>query len=314
MKPSTSGATGVFFVEDDSPTPVGVKASTDPVDVTNFSSLLHGRLGAGKAPTTRAATAEEREGFTALLEDGDKVDQEAWEKYAATLGPNVTVDEAREHRITNFKRNPIMYVMGTAQGKDFRAIAEGKDPHNSVQNLLLNREYLYKLGLVTAIDCFMGNEDRLLSGNLGNWMTGSNFDRDITVIDNVDTMTRMSFGHQYRQRNIELNDPVRRLAPSRINELAQTCVRVMLAALAHDVPDKDWSDLSDTPMFKNRMVEEIQRGLKDGRKRLIKKLTPAIFRKRSRSIKAGVVGGEGQDPQGLWNYIKYRASFLKGQR
>lgn len=89
------------------------------------------------------------------------------------------------------KRGNNIIAMTLAEGEDAMAAAapdttadQGSAAVSRMRQLLEDSNHVRKLGQMNMVDLFMGNQDRLMSGNLGNWFY--NPDNVITLIDHVD--------------------------------------------------------------------------------------------------------------------------------
>ncbi len=82
-----------------------------------------------------------------------------------------------------------MVAMSLASGKSARDLEDSALSHEQhglapIRKVLSEPRLLRQLGELSAVDLFIGNRDRMLSGNLGNWFYTR--EREMTVIDNVD--------------------------------------------------------------------------------------------------------------------------------
>lgn len=89
------------------------------------------------------------------------------------------------------KKGNNIVAMSVAEGEDAMAAAapvatadKASSARSRMRQLLDNSEHVRKLGQMNMVDLFMGNLDRMMSGNLGNWFY--NPQNAITLIDHVD--------------------------------------------------------------------------------------------------------------------------------
>jgi len=134
---------------------------------------------------------------------------------------------AINNRVEGFASGPI-YVSSFAKGVDGDKLAErarnnmlnrgnAQDNQKDIFYYLKDAEYMKKVGKLTAIDCFMGFEDRALSGNIGNWMTGDT--GQLTLIDNIDNKLKSLW--QTNQSNEYREDIIEKIKPENIFKTAK---------------------------------------------------------------------------------------------
>jgi hypothetical protein len=292
---SGKGGTGVVFVKDITNKPVVVKANKDDVGETLLSSALHQEASGTGTPFTRTAQGNEQEGIVNVLSNVVNWNKEAVKK---GIDPNTEpeqVENLKNSIVNQFTREPNLFIMGLAQGKDFGDIVK-EDPNNAGA-LLQDASYLQQLGRIHAVDAFLGNGDRLEMGNLGNWMT--NGDNQISLIDNYDANSNETL-----LKSGASTEFLASLAPSKQRATATHVTRRLEVMSEHGGMPKGWF----TQERKLIMIDNIEIGIAAGRAMLIQKLTPKFRQKRSRTLKAETMRGGGKQ---LWKKVKARAAALK---
>jgi hypothetical protein len=85
-------------------------------------------------------------------------------------------------------------IMSVAPGEATSAVApRQQDGSQQILMLLNNQEYLRDLGRLAALDVYTLQTDRVLSGNLGNWMTNVAGGRVSALIDNTDRLGNVNY-------------------------------------------------------------------------------------------------------------------------
>lgn len=282
---SGSGMTGVLFVEDNTPDALVVKpGDSDPLRETVLAHAMHGKLGKGKVkvPAIRPADSTDRAGIQWVINN------------------RLMPETSREEVLRQFAQSKTVFIMKKASGKNFRELAEESSP--VAHGLLASPDYVKRLGMVTAIDLFLGNYDRLYSANLGNWMTAiSNVDEMITLIDNFDRYGTQRLTED--NQSMWKDNIATKLQTSNLKATANEILELLLRVFSHSKIDIQLTD-KQQEAFKENFAE----GLKLGRARILSKLAPRIGR-RSRTLKAITVQGEGGKQ--AWAYLKARADELR---
>lgn len=201
-----------------------------------------------------------------------------------------------------------MIVMTVADGKTAKALVDPSlsfeaDGFAPIKKVLTEPKMLRQLGELTATDLFVGNADRVLSGNLGNWFYTP--DREMTVIDNVDSkMTGHlnAAGARTGAVGPEVNegdrDPLWRLASKQLPTTAATLLDAVSAAVTGQyLKTMTYSsggtyEITDTAKkaawakwlkpLRPWIEAELVAGMKTGRKRIIKTMTSSKFSNRGK--------------------------------
>jgi hypothetical protein len=294
---SGSGQTGVLFVEDDTPNALVVKRGSEPVRETELAHTMHEKLGRGKVkvPAIRAATTADRDGVRWVI----------WSVLVPTLAQEERdPDSFRAEVAKQFEEASTVFIMGKATGQEFGQLT--KESPAVAHGLLTSPEYVKRLGMATAIDLFLGNRDRLLSANLGNWMTSiSNIEEMITLIDNYDRYGPQKLTEE-NQREWEQMVFKEYLLLDKLETTANEVLDSLIRVLRYDSPTIQLTDEQREAFRVNFVL-----GMREGRARILSKLAPRIGR-RSRTLKRVTVQGEGG--QQAWELLKKRARLLRENR
>jgi hypothetical protein len=308
IRRSSSGQTGVLFVEDNTPNGLVVKpgGQSEPALETQVAHAVHQKLSKGKAkvPGIRLATpADKVELRRKIWETLEVSEQDIRE--GRGLNPIIlntphrpeNLGEYRQRFAIDFLAKDPIFIMQKASGQEFGKVAEEHSP--VATGLLLSPDYAQRLGFVTAVDLFLGNTDRVFSANLGNWMTNiSRFDETLTLIDNFDR-----YGEQFLTRATDWEQRIAKsyLLPSKLDHTADEVIDLLKRVLEEkriQLTGQQWED------FKKYFV----RGMKKGIDRILSKLAPQIGR-RSRTLKREI---KKFDAEGIaWTELKKRAAWLR---
>ena len=302
IRRSGSGQTGVLFVEDNTPNGLVVKSGGGdlPAEI-QVAHAVYQKLGQGKvkAPPIRLATREDREGIVKAID----------QKLVATdrqVEDHHGLDAFRDFLKKQFS-GPVIFIMGKASGETFENIK--KKDEGKARQLLLTPDYIRRLGMAAAIDLFLGNTDRLHALNLGNWMTDTEAENEITLIDNYDRYGPQKFTED-SQRDWK-KDLGKYLVPSGWDKF----VRDLLSQM------KRQQDITFDEGETARFKENFKRGMKDGYNRILSKFAPMIGR-RSRTLKKQIRQIQGADKttrnildlydrKDPWEFLKERAAWLR---
>jgi hypothetical protein len=311
---SGKGGTGVFFIKDKVGPSVVVKANNDNVRETFLASALHEEISGTATPFTRLALNGEKSGIIRVL--SELVDwQKETDRQAVRArefnDPIKTKDQVKTQEINMFHAQPNVFIMGLAKGKDFADLAN-ESPTRTFE-LLKDKNYLKQLGKIYAVDTFLGNNDRIHAqgSNLGNWMTSDQ--GQISLIDNFDAngLTLTKFDKHVEEGiadKWELYDHLKPLQTSNQESTATSIVHSLkIDLIKSGNMEGEMVDYMLKP-YTQFMTDHIKAGIAEGRNMLIKKLAPKLGHKRSRTLKSGMIGGDGD---ALWKGVKNRANALK---
>ncbi len=346
-----SSGQSVYFLHDADDDTLVVKSEDRETGLSNLSADLQEALGGVKAARQRDLPARDAARLTAIIStDGaTQLDQAAWTKLGATMrndpgamtainGPmgralDTPLDDMTDLQIAQaFHAEKLTRGRLVAQpfaGKHTGIQAtESADPNamqperNRMRALLMDYKHLENLGRLTAVDLFFGNADRVLGGNIGNWIYDP-YTAAMTTIDHVDSTVSDNF--QKPISDAEFAGYLDELKSSKLRQTADTCAKRLMFGLEDRGGDKGamaWAK-ADGGWRLETMSEGIERGLHAGRAQLIKTFTSSRFsmltskgrqaRATKKSLKASAATAAATDGGGndYYQMLKARAAWLK---
>ncbi|WP_139983181.1 DUF4157 domain-containing protein [Nocardioides litoris] len=342
----------VFFLDDTSGDRLVIKDENKETGLANLSGVALEGMGGVKSVRQRKLSAEEAQKVSSLIlsKGGGKLDKKAWAKLGAEMRADnggrdqvnmalgrpadASLDEFSDIEVAQFyHQNNIgdgsnLVAQNYAGADTGIKTAKSADPdqmkpqENRFRALLSDYKHMEGLGRLTAIDLFLGNADRVLGGNIGNWIYDP-WSTAITVIDNVDRDVSENFKGGKSAQDFE-----RYLSELKSSELGQTasqCARRLLIGLEARGGDKGamaWAE-ADGGWRKEMMAEALERGLVEGRKTIIKTFSATRFSlgssgKKARSVKKSIKAAsreaavlDGASPEDYYAMLKERAKWLK---
>jgi hypothetical protein len=224
-------------------------------------------------------------------------------------------------------RNSVADDLGQDEARPyvhvFSFMSGGTDTEKLAQQgqfkpLLLEWKYLVQLGRLAALDIFLQNSDRVLSGNLGNWFTDISVSKVSALIDNADHEARALWisgtGNEILMWDgsiVTLDS----LAPGAMLNTAASVAHALRrgARLAgefnNQAEENNWRDTqrSDGGTNGDFMAEALAVGLTKGKRNIVLLLHKEKMGSVGRHVKA--VASQGQ-PR-WWNVLKERAKRLE---
>ena len=182
-----------------------VKLEDQPLGLNQLATHVHANLTKVSTITTKKLLPTDKTDVRSMIEAGRLTAGDGWakaqsgsikkEKYGNDLA---AYGRAVHLALIDSKANAPMIAMTVASGETIGKLQDPslsfeQDGEAPIQKVLTDPKMLRQLGELSAVDLFIGNRDRMLSGNLGNWFYTPQ--REMTVIDNVDaTMTKYLTG------------------------------------------------------------------------------------------------------------------------
>ena len=191
------------------------------------------------------------------------------------------------------------------------AVAAGS---KNARQLFRDPVHMQQLGMVTATDLFLGNTDRVVSGNFGNWFV--NPAGAITLIDSIDATAKgsMSQGDVATQA-------LTLLGKGAIAQTARDAIQTLIDGMVHkgDATAPDWAaNVTKGKTIRAIMEAAFLKGLKDGKARIVKNYATDKGKTRGRAAKQTANATQGADANAgdntqrdYWETIKARARWLK---
>jgi hypothetical protein len=338
----TVGNRQVWFFGSSDDTVV-VKLEDQPLGLNQLATHVHATLTKASTVQTKKLQSADRATVRGMISAGRLTSGSGWEK--AQSGdlrkadfPDLSAYGRAVHLAAIDSRpDDPMIAMTVASGKSIKdlqdpSLSYEKDGTAPIRKVLTEPKMLRQLGELSAVDLFIGNRDRVLSGNLGNWFYTP--DREMTVIDNVDAqMTKYLTGVGEEPKAA---DPLAMLAGGALvptaKELVDSVVNVVkndermmkmltLKGGTYEVGDKEKQKEWMGWVNANRAVmdTEVLAGLKSGRKRIIATMTSTKFSNRGKrgakkAIKAQAALATQRDSNhsqtDYYDLLKNRANWL----
>lgn len=197
---STLSSRPIWFVKDDDGDRIVVKTEDQPLGLGELAAKLQKRVAGISSVSQRKLEWNDRLAIDNLLEvraGTDSLD-DSWRERGAALklaGQGAPTDDAKEvakadAQTALWNRQRSVIAMTVAEGESGEKAAQpgqnlpDDDNRSTYRKLLMDPKHLRKLGEMTAVDLFFGNQDRLQNGNLGNWFVDPQ--GTINLIDSID--------------------------------------------------------------------------------------------------------------------------------
>lgn len=341
----------VWFIEDSDGDEIVVKADNQPFGLGEIVGTMHKKVNKIKSVDQRQLTSNDRLAVDNLIElHGNiqpdpnagweargqylKTDPDNWKNLPpADADPReLAVDNALE-LLNDKKRNVI--AMSVAPGEGGDKVVEkniGEDGgafKSAMRTKLSDYDHLVELGRLTAVDLFMGNQDRTVVANAGNWFYGK--DNSITLIDQIDQ------GVGAQAKNFK---------PSKVDYWGETSggymvkpdslIKDMIGQFSQEM--RKAGDTGVTEWFKSQVdgqqythtelfTEGIKTGMAEAKKKLLKifatkrnifssnnkarKALKASAKQASKTDAGDQTGALEDDKPDYWTTLKQRAAWLK---
>jgi hypothetical protein len=337
----------VFFMTDSAGDKIVVKSEDREVGLGELSSVMHENLANVKSVRHRKLGAPDRQAIGGLLGTKNKLDAASWTELGNNKKDVGWLKQDLKDRIDGmdpvdiaqyFQQSQMtalggasLIAMSYASGATAAKVGKSADPNqmkpekSRMRSLLMDYKHMINVGQLTAVDAFMGNQDRALVGNMGNWIYDP-YTAAITTIDHVDDTVQANF----KAKRQTADDVDSLLGPLAKGALGTTAKKVVVA-LANGLSDPKFSDDKDIVAWmdgdggyrRESMEEAVTEGLKKGRELLVKTFTATRFtlggsksRKVKKSIKAAAQAAHATDedtgdPDFYYKVLKARAQWLK---
>lgn len=345
-----SSGQAVYFLHDADDDILVVKSEDRETGLANLSADLQEALGGVKAARQRDLSAVEEARLVAIINtDGaTELDPAAWKKLGASMrndpGAIIAINGAMGRAMdtplddmTDMQIAQAFHAEKLTRGRLVAQPFAGKNTGiqateaadsnmmrpeaNRMRGLLMDFTHLENLGRLTAVDLFFGNADRVLGGNIGNWIYDP-YTAAMTTIDHVDNAVSDNF--KVSISDAEFARYLVELKSSNLRQTADTCAKRLTFGLEDRGGDKGavaWSK-ADGGWRLELMSEGIERGLKAGRAQIIKTFGATRFslgskgrqaRATKKAIKASAASAAATDGGGTDYYqmLKARAAWLK---
>ncbi|MGX7681836.1 eCIS core domain-containing protein [Jatrophihabitans sp. DSM 45814] len=346
----------IWFIADSAGNEIVVKPENQPVGLGSLVGLMQHKVSQIKSVDQRTLTGSDRlaidntigiDGWTtndpSWAKRGDFLKAQPKSKIAPTEDSAEAARDDAAARLGDRKTNVI--AMSVAKGEDAMSAAtpnatadKMSSGKSRLRGLLEDKEHMRSLGRLNMVDLFMGNKDRIASGNLGNWFydpTG-----EITLIDHVDPgdnesaeMTRGMVDNNVWISTVGRNSltPKRRIdaATGGVGKIIQTAARDDDDGGAGDGGITAWSQqVINGTKRRDAMNAAMLEGIEESRRQIIKifstskwdlgkgsahatkkKLRSAA--KKSTAVDVGDNAYGGNDPTSYYAILKARVAWLK---
>jgi hypothetical protein len=352
-----SSGQAVFFLEDQRGETMVVKAEPEPVGIAQLFATIHHQVSGTPSIRTRALPVSDVPKLKGLIADASKTGSATWDKLYTTqqqridyalqgmpqqpdvnpanlqlLGVNATPTvgrgKARLFHMEQLDQQQKLVAMTVAPGKSMADVASPQGAGgNTARALFMEPKHMEQLGMITAVDLFLLNADRMYTENLGNWFVDAN--RAITLIDNVDDSAAFSMqkGRVETQGKAGAKGKatptlLTKLADGNLDATAAKCISSLIAGMGSKGGDPladSWAAGTVGSRTRREIMEEaFLRGLKKGKAQLIKRYATKKSGTRGRGAKQAAKLTTAQDitrgdqpDEAYWDTIKARARWLK---
>lgn len=358
---STVDSGQAVFILDDGTGKIVVKAEKAPIGLAKLSEVLHNNLSGATSVKHRKLTPQDKQDIVPLITapDGARLDRDSWaklgrqkrtvtwviadleKKYGKPQGSGIDdIDDVEvgrffhELQLTVPMKNAPMLAMSVAEGvraQETTSTRDRRNPlgdnENMMRGLLTDFRHMEGLGRLTAIDLFLGNEDRVMMGNVGNWFYDP-WTAAVTLIDHVDGAVPMGFESMSESITTSLMKLKKdRLGKTAAQAVSGLCTGIKDPKKGNDASVDAW--LKSEGGYRQAIAEEaMERGLTEGRKTLIKTFSATRWSlgksgRQARATKKAIKSAAKQgaeidstdndriDPERYYKILKARAEWLK---
>lgn len=336
------GQRSVWQLTDGSGDKIVVKMENQPLGLNDLTTAVHKSISKTDTVVTKPLLPADEQLARGVLVDPRIATGPAWEKVAHDSSYELNGRKRADFPdlgdwgrwVTQYgllQATDPMIAMSVASGESAETLLDpmmatqqnaGTAPFRTV---LERRDLTRKLGELTAVDIFLGNDDRVLSGNLGNWFY--NPDGSMTAIDNInDTVaseiTQVEYNNDLGGISLDM------LYEGNLPDTARTVAaklkqRIKAEYKSVDLAGKqsvdDWFDASNdgsNTRYEN-MLNWIYEGLIAGRKRVIKTFNSTRFKNSSKrstkkALKKQARKSQATDQSGTdyYDILKQRAKLV----
>ena len=289
-----------------------------------MAAVVHKKINKTSAIQMKRLTDAERRTIRDMIANGPEAALgDGWEKSvwrpdeksktprtaADFPSPNAFGRAAHAYQLNGTLKDTPMVAMDMVEGRTARALADPAvgpthKPGAPILTVLSIPKMVKQLGAISALDLFLGNTDRVLNGNLGNWMY--NPLGEVTLIDNVNDAMRKNMN--LKLPGAATGEAKMKIGNRRIN-ITQDSLRMLSSQLLADTALRLVEDLCrltgmDTPAGAPRAAwdawilgqrptieKQFLAGLITGRRRIVTTLTSSRTKSlRSRRAQKAIKG------------------------
>lgn len=331
----------VWFVADSAGDEMVVKPEDQPVGLGDLAAAMQKRVTKVKSVKQRKLAGQDKTWIDGLIGREVAIGERSWERRGHFLGPKAQPQPVtdyfeklqlaeRDAQEGLWSQTNNVVAMTLASGESAAAVAtRNTGGESGLREVLDRRGHARKLGKLTAVDLFLGNADRMVAINLGNWF----YDPEgaMTLIDQVDPNGMVAGFKNPTDNNGNLTWHTQtELANANLASTARQCIRSLTSEAKYFANDQGidaWlNETEDGLTRKARLEAEFEQGMKDGKKRIAKVFKTTrknVFSRSTRKVKkklkaaagaaAQVDTGDAQYGNGAPNYydvLKQRAAWV----
>lgn len=329
----------VFFLEDVTHDTVVVKGDNVPVGMNQLFSMIHQQVSGTQSVSIEPLPIGERATLKYMIsaagnnpswdkmysEEPAKVDNivaaanPANLAYFGGVAPTTPRGKAQLFHMEQLDQQPKLVAMSNAATGGATDVANVMGPDvaqgsRNARQLFRDPEHMRQLGMVTATDLFLGNTDRVMSSNFGNWFVDPA--GAMTLLDNLDPSAKA-----FVQGGDVAIDAVKMLDKKSLERTSARAVNRLVQGMVSkgDTTAADWANnVTGGKTMRQIMEAAFLKGLKDGKARIIKTYATDKMGSRGRAAKARATGAQMDDAiagdnttMDYWAILKARARWLK---
>ena len=321
-----------------------VKGEDQPVGLGQLTATMHKKASKTSSVKQRALTKLEQGDVSFLLGRGNLNASWTARGRQVLAAKNDTTSDPEEAALMDVlttlldrKNKPVAMTFAEGEGADklgdpskYAGQGRGDDDKTEYRKLLMDPNHLRALGRITAIDAFMGNQDRVMNGNAGNWFVNLT-SKSIQLIDSVDPgerTSRVSMQESFangdwekRTANLRVSAGQMFFDPNRADSIVDAIARAMGNAGASkdssgftqggDMTVNRWinGNMTDGTSRFDFMKVHVEAGFKEGTKHILKifaapKWHDFKLNKKRKSIKKAASQAGAQDGVGADAYYR----------
>lgn len=315
----------VMFLKDSSDDTMVVKVEDEMIGLGALAGVMHKKLTGSETVQYLKYPAGAKTTLKHLLDQPDLLDRDSWSArggFADTPKNYPGIDDPVARGVEQFKDHldsrkgaSLMAMTFTRAERAVERNGREDGDDKSLKALLEQSDHAKALGKMTAVDLLLGNKDRVLSGNLGNWFY--NPSGAMVVIDNVDALALNHMIRDMKAGTVE-TEYLTRLGDDKLKATAKEAITGLLGGM----DAVRWgNELVDGKKRRAKFEADMLAGLTEGKKHIVKVFSSTRLKgawanhKAKKSIKKyarttfAVDDGEGSSP--YYETLKARAAWLK---
>ena len=338
----------VWFIDDGAGNEIVVKSENQPIGAGDIVAAMQKKINKVKSVDQRQLTKQERwtvenlietygtfHGDASFVARGDYLKTDDRSQYfgsqedSGEIGVEDALSLARDPQ-----RNIVaMTVAAGESAEDHAESTSTKTPDGKVQSglrtLLTNYDHVTQLGELMMVDLLLGNQDRVYSGNVGNWFYDHKM--AMTLIDHVDQSPRSMMTRNFS--DFATWKDVQGLMLQNVRGSAQEALDYGFVDAANKAGDADFaewlkSDGAEGKQIGEEIIDYLVAGMSRSRRKLLQVFRASKWNvlskttKRRKALKKAAKTAEkldteqdattygGQAPD-YWTMMKQRVEWLR---